>query len=197
MNVIIIPEDEANDRFILKPLFEAMLRKLGKSNARVELSRPDPTGWEGVKQWKQISGILDDFPLAHLFVLCVDRDGHEQRKQILNSLESRANDKLGLPRRFFAAEHAWQEIEVWALAGIQWRLKRHWTWQAIRNERDSKERYFEPVAKSRGLLGEVGGGRKTLGAEAACNYARVIQNYPEIHELENRIGQWLSTATQK
>ncbi len=197
MNVVVIPEDEANDRFILKPLFEAMLRKLGKPNARIEVMRPDPTGWEGVKQWKQISGILDDFPQAHLFVLCVDRDGHQQRKQILDSIEFRANEKLRLTRRFFAAEHAWQEIEVWALAGIHWRLKRQWTWEAIRNERDSKEHYFERVAKSRGLLGELGGGRKTLGAEAARNYAKIIQNCPEVRDLEERIGRWLITGDHR
>jgi hypothetical protein len=197
MNVIVIPEDEANDRFILKPLIEAMFRKLGKPNARVEIARPDPTGWEGVKQWKQISGILDDFPQAHLFVLCVDRDCHEQRKHILNSLESRANEKLRLSRRFFAAEHAWQEIEVWALAGIQWRIKRQWKWETIRSERDSKEHYFELVAKSRGLLGEIGGGRKTLGSEAARNYAKIIQNCPEVRDLEERIGRWLITGAHK
>jgi hypothetical protein len=93
-----------------------------------------------------------DFPHAHLFVLCVDRDGHEERRQILDSLQIRANEKLRFPRRFFAAEHAWQEIEVWALAGVQWKLKRPWTWEAIRSERDSKEHYFEPVAKNRGFL---------------------------------------------
>jgi hypothetical protein len=152
MNVIVIPEDEPKDRFILKPLIEAMLRKLGKPNARVEVTQPDPTGWEGVKQWKQIKGILDNFPQAHLFVLCVDRDGHKERRQILDSLQIRANEKLRFPRRLFAPEHAWQEIEVWALAGVRWRLKRDWTWEAVRSERDSKERYFEPVAKSRGFL---------------------------------------------
>jgi hypothetical protein len=197
MNVIVIAEDEINDRFILKPLFEAMFRKLGKPNARVGISQPDPTGWEGIKQWKQIRGILDDFPQADLFVLCVDRDGHEERRQILDSLQSRANEKGRFPRRFFAAEHAWQEIEVWALAGVRWKLKRRWTWEAIRSERDSKEHYFEPVAKNRGLLGELGGGRKTLGAEAARNYAKIRQNCPEVRDLEDGIRVWLESTPHK
>jgi hypothetical protein len=197
MNVIVIPEDETNDRFILKPLFDAMFRKLGKPNTRVEISHPDPTGWEGVKQWKQIRGILDDFPQAHLFVLCVDRDGHEERRQILDSLQIRANEKLRFPQRFFAAEHAWQEIEVWALAGVRWRLKHEWTWNTIRSERDSKEHYFEPVAKSRGLHGELGGGRKTLGAEAARNYAKIRLNCPEVRDLEDRIRVWLDSTPHK
>src|SRR5205814_2315292 len=139
MNVRIIPEDEANDKFILKPLFEAMLKESGKRDARVKIHPPDPSGWEGVKQWRQVQQILDDFSEARLFILCVDRDGHEQRKGILNDLERRANESLRYPRRFFVAVHAWQEVEVWALAGIDWRLKPKWTWEAIRSERDSQE----------------------------------------------------------
>jgi hypothetical protein len=46
MNVLIIPEDEANDRFILKPLFEVMLKRLGKRDARVKVHAPNPAGWE-------------------------------------------------------------------------------------------------------------------------------------------------------
>ena len=40
MNVRIIPEDEVNDGFILKPLFEAMLKYLGKPDARVSEGPP-------------------------------------------------------------------------------------------------------------------------------------------------------------
>ena len=85
MNVRIIPEDEVNDQFILKPLFEAMLKRLGKRDAG-EDHAPDPAGWEGVKQWKQIQQILDDFSEAQLFILCVDRDCHESRERILAEL---------------------------------------------------------------------------------------------------------------
>jgi hypothetical protein len=197
MNVRIIPEDEANDKYILKPLFEGMFKALGKRDARVKIHPPDPSGWEGVRQWKQIQQILDDFSEARLFVLCVDRDGHEQRKQILNDLAERANKKLHYPRRFFVAEHAWQEVEVWALAGIDWRLKPKWTWEAIRGERDSKEHYFDPIAKARGLLDRPGRGRRELGEEAARNYAKVRQNCPEVRELEDRIGRWIAAPSQR
>jgi hypothetical protein len=195
MNVLIIPEEEANDRFILKPLFEAMLKRLGKKDARVKVHAPDPAGWEGVKQWRQIRQILEDSSLVELFILCVDRDSHETRKQILSELEERANQDLEYPRRCFVAVQAWQEIEVWALARINWRLKRKWTWQAIRGERDSKEHYFEPVARDRGLLDQPGQGRKVLGQEAARNYAKVRQNCPEVRELEERIRQWIDASS--
>jgi hypothetical protein len=93
---------------------------------------------------------------------------------------------------FFLAIHAYQEIEVWALAGIDWRHKRDWSWKRIRSERDPKEHYFEPIARHRGLLDSVAQGRKILGEEAASNYSRVRQNCPELRELEVRIQEWLS-----
>jgi hypothetical protein len=197
MNVRIIPEDETNDKHILKPLFEAMFKALGKRDARVKIHAPDPSGWEGVKQWRQIEQILDDFSEAQLFVLCVDRDGHEPRRKILNELEERANDKLHYPGRCFIAEHAWQEIEVWALAGIDWRLKPQWKWEVIRSERDAKEHYFEPIVKSRNLIRSPGQGRRVLGAEAARNYPKVRQNCPEIRSLEERIRQWIAATSQR
>jgi hypothetical protein len=191
MNVRIIPEDEPKDKFILKPLIEAMLKKLGKGNACVKVHRPQPSGWPGVCQWGQVRQILDDFPDVGLFILCVDRDGHVQRRGILNRLEERSNRILEARRRLFVAEHAWQEIEVWALAGTNWKLKPTWLWDAIRAERDSKERFFEPFVRDRGLLDSPGSGRQRIGEEAGRNYAKVRQNCDEIRDLETRIGTWL------
>ncbi len=197
MNVIVIPEDKPNDELILKPLIEAMLRDLGKASARVEVCKPDPTGWEGVKEWDHLVQILQDFPIAHLFILCVDRDGHEERRQILDDLEERAKKILQYPRRCFLAEHAWQEVEVWALAGIDWKLRPQWSWEAIRSERDAKEPYFKPIVRDRGLINEPHGGRRILGAQAARNYARVRQNCPEVLVLEDRIRDWIAATAQR
>jgi hypothetical protein len=150
-----------------------------------------------VKQWRLVEQILDDFSEAQLFILCVDRDGHEPRKRILNDLEERANRKLHYPRRCFVAEHAWQEVEVWALAGIHWKLKQNWTWEAIRSERDAKEHYFEPIARSRDLVNSPGRGRRVLGTEADRNYAEVRQNCPEVRNLEDRIRQWIAATSHR
>jgi hypothetical protein len=54
-------------------------------------------------------------------------------------LEEKAREVLSPPRLFLAA-NAWQEVEVWALAGIDWKLKPKWIWDRIRSERDPKER---------------------------------------------------------
>jgi len=64
----------------------------------------------------------------------------------------------------FFAVHAWQEVEVWALAGVDY--PDDWVWAEVRDERDAKEQYFEPLAKERKLLDEPGEGRRTLGRRA-------------------------------
>ena len=66
--------------------------------------------------------------------------------------------------------------------------------EAVRSERDSKEHYFEPIAKARGLLDSPGRGRRTLAAEAARNYAKVRQNCPEVRDLEDRIRRWIAAT---
>ncbi len=88
-------------------------------------------------------------------------------------------------------ENAWQEIEVWALAGQD--LPRDWKWQEIRAEVHPKETYFEPFARQRGLTSEPGEGRTTLGREAAQNYTRCRSLCKEdIQSLESRLRDWLA-----
>jgi hypothetical protein len=141
-------------------------------------------GVDQAMNWDRLDEIIDRYRgMVHLFILAVDRDGVEARRAALTDLERRAEAKLGDLR--FYAENAWQEIEVWAIAGH--RLLPGWSWKAVRSERDPKERYFQPLAESRGLRGEPGGGRKTLAREAARNYTRVRDRCPEdIQALESR-----------
>jgi hypothetical protein len=190
MKVLVIAEDDRNDSYILLPIIRGMFRALKRPKARVAIYLLRNGGWESVRQWKLVQAIIDENRQVDLFLLCVDRDGDPNRRQVLDSVEERAR-ALVKPPRLFLAVHAFQEIEVWALAGIDWRLKPTWTWKQIQNERDPKERFFEPIARARGLLDSVGRGRKILGEEAGSNYSRVRQNCPELGDLEGRIKQWL------
>ena len=190
MNVLVIAEDDRNDRYILLPIMRAMFRALHRAKARVEIYPLRNGGWDTVKQWSLVRRIIEVNRQADLFLLCVDRDGDANRRKVLDRLEENARTLVSPPRLFLAI-HAFQEIEVWALAGIDWRHKRDWSWKQIRSERDPKEHYFEPIARHRGLLDSVAQGRKILGEEAASNYPRVRQNCPELRELEVRIREWL------
>lgn len=186
MNVLIIPEDFRKDQYVLKPIMEALLDAAGKPRANVRVCM-DPLlgGIDQATNWDRIEEIIDRYTgMVHLFILAVDRDGVATRRAALDAIEARATAKLRAQR--FYAENAWQEIEVWAIAGHD--LPAGWSWSAIRADPHPKERYFEPLAASRGLDKEPGGGRKTLAIEAAKNYKRIRERCREdIGALEARL----------
>src|SRR5207245_4797937 len=123
-----------------------------------------------------------------LFLLRVDRDGVATRRVALDRIETRASAMLRT-RQCFLAENAWQEIEVWALAGHD--LPKTWRWREVRQEVNPKERFFVPFAKERGVQGTQGGGRKILAEEAARRYGRVRRLCPELAALESRVQRWM------
>jgi hypothetical protein len=189
VNVLIIPEDFRKDQYILKPIVGAMLGKIGRGQANVRVCQ-DPLlgGVTEAMKWERIKEILERYKwMVQVFLLIVDRDGQPGRRSQLDRLETKAAEALP-PDRVFLAENAWQEVEVWLLAGHD--LPADWKWQEVRQEPNPKERYFEPVARGRGVADGPGGGRKTLAREAAGNYARIRSRCPEdVVVLEKRLSQ--------
>ena len=172
MRVLLISEDFRNDQYILKPIFERLFRSLGKPSLRVEVYRDPLLG--GVRKAldsDRLRKIVGQFQgMADIFVLCVDRDGKEGRRQRLNEIEAEFGNA-------FFAENAWEEIETWVLAGLM--LPPEWNWRDVRAEIHVKETYFEPLAAERDLSDRPGGGRKELGREAARRISAIRQKCPE------------------
>jgi hypothetical protein len=192
MNILAVPEDFRKDQYILKPILAALFAAIGRPRARIRVCQEPLLG--GISQamdWERIQEILDRYRgMVDIFLLIVDRDGETHRRQALDNLERKAKEYLAADR-FFLAENAHQEVEAWILAGHD--LPDDWNWKDIRTERDSKEVYFEPFAKSRNVTDAPGGGRKPLAESAAGNYRRIRSRCPEdIGELENRITALLS-----
>ena len=192
MNVLIIPEDFRKDQYIVSPLIKRMFQEIGKPNAKVRVCFDPLLGGIGeALKWERIQEILKRYPMVQIFLLLVDRDGNEHRRQSLDNLEQKARALPGTP--VLLAENSWQELEVWALAGQD--LPAEWNWQEIRAEVHSKEVYFEPLAKERNLLDEPGAGRTTMGREAATNYKRVRSRCPEdLGRLEERLMSQVTSA---
>ena len=195
MRVLVIPEDFARDQFVLRPIVKRMLAEAGYPRAALEIC-PDErlSGISRATDWTIISSILDDYrAMVNLFLLCVDRDGDENRRASLDYIERQA--RAALPAgRLLLAENAWQEIEVWVLAGHD--LPSSWGWHSVRSEVNPKEAYFEPFARQRGVDGDPDGGRKILADEAARRYDRIRQLCPEdVASMENRIRAGLSPKT--
>lgn len=192
MRILVIPEDFRKDQYILEPLVRAMLSQLGKPTARVAILR-DPLlgGVDEALKWGRLDEVFERYPMVDLFLLTVDRDGLPGRRASLDRLEEQARDVLA-DGRLLLGECAWQELEVWVLAGHD--IQAAWAWADVRAEPHSKEVYFEPFARDRGLADEPAGGRKRLAEEAATRYARVRQLCPEVAGLEGRLYDFLHRA---
>ena len=188
LNVLIIPEDFRKDQYILKPIIEKMIESLGyRATVRV-CTEPLLGGVVQAMKWSQIDRILNRYKgMVTLFLLIVDRDGDPRRDIKLRSLEEKAEARHGGSTTIFLAASAWQEVEVWALAG-QKNLPKAWKWSEIRSERNPKETYYRPYVRSKGLEKGPYEGRDVLGREAAKYYKRVKRLCPEdVKNLEERI----------
>lgn len=175
MKVLVIPEDFHNDHFILKPLFERLFRSIGRPKANIQICRDPLLGGvaEALKS-ERISEIVEQYQgMIDIYVLCIDRDGKEGRRRRLDQLEL----KFGTQQQTFLAVNAWEEIETWVLAGMK--LPKNWSWQAVRAEIHVKETYFDQFVNQRNLSETPGGGRKTLGEEAARRIAAIRRKCSE------------------
>ena len=162
MKVLVIPEDFRNDQYLLKPLFERLFAAMGQRNARIRVCR-DPLigGVDEALKPDRIQEVVDQHcGMTDIFILCVDRDGEQGRRRRLDRIEGEFGNG-----RAFLAENAWEEIETWALAGLD--LPTTWRWADVRAEIHVKETYFDVLARDRGVADGPGGGRKALGEEAA------------------------------
>ena len=187
MNVLIIPEDFRKDQYILKPLFDRLFQSIGRSSAQVQVCQDPLLG--GVREALKpdlLAEIVDRYRgMTDLFILCVDRDGEKGRRQRLDQIEA----EMGSGRRFLA-ENAWEELETWALAGLD--LLSGWSWTEVRAEVHVKEQYFDVLAQERGVADGPGGGRKRLGEEAARRVSVIRQKCIEdFDSLARRIEREL------
>ena len=198
MKTLIIPEDFRNDQYLLKPIFTRLFRNMGVRPRVTVCNDPLLGGIGEALKVEQMREIVQKYRgKADLFILCVDRDGAPKVgapniRQRLNRIEESMRCELG-DRRFFLAECAWEEVETWALAGLD--LPSDWRWSEVRAEIQVKETYFDPLVKSRGLSGSRGGGRVVLGEEASHRISAIRQKCPDDFDaLANRIQSAIRPA---
>lgn len=187
-NVLVIPEDSRKDQYVLKPIVEKMVQSVIAA-ANVQVCRDPILGGIGeALKWERISEIVDRYKgMTHLFLLIVDRDCNDGRRDSLKRIEEKAAEVLRGTGRIFLTEHAWQEVEVWPLAGFD-TLPKEWKWPDIRKDCHPKETYYDQFAKARGVYSAPYQGRDTLSREAAKNYKRIRTLCPEdVKALEDRI----------
>lgn len=188
MRVLVIPEDFRKDQYILEPIFSRLFRNIGRPRARVRVCQ-DPLlgGVTEAMKAERLSEIFERYDaMIDVFILCVDRDGNEGRRQGLDQREQEFGDD-----RVFIAENAWEELETWVLAGVD--LPTDWRWADVRAEVQVKERYFDVLVGQRELGDYPGGGRKPLAEEAAQRIPAIRQKCPEDFDA---LAQRLQAAVQ-
>ena len=171
MKVLLIPEDFRNDQYMLTPIFKQLYSLLGWPNAKVRTCN-DPLlgGVEEAMKFERLAEIFERYDgMIDHYILCVDRDGNNNRAARLADLEARC----AVDGRKFLTIAAIEEIEVWVLAGAD--LPPQWVWQEIRADPHPKERYFDVLAKNLSLTNGPGRGRKSLGEKAAKNIKRIVE----------------------
>jgi hypothetical protein len=195
VNMLIIPEDFRKDQFVLKPIVEKMMASLGV-RARVQVCMDPLLGGVGeALKWERMQAIVDRYRgMVRMFLLIVDRDCDEGRKARLDALEGRAEVALAGTDRCFLAENAWQELEVWVLAGVS-DLPNGWNWREIRRDCNPKENYYVLYAQRQNAHTGPYGGREVLAKKAALNYQRIRQLCVEdVAALEERVRTALQTG---
>lgn len=183
--VLVIPEDFRKDQYVLEPILAKMFEAIGKKAKVIVCRDPLLGGVDQALNWDRIQEILVRYRgMIECFLLVVDRDGKPGRREAIDRIEKLAADTLP-PGKRFLGENAWQEIEVWLLAGHD--LPATWAWQDVRAHDNPKEAYYRLFAEQRGVAGEPAEGRGVLAREAASRYRRIRQLCAEVARLEERV----------
>jgi hypothetical protein len=186
VKVLIIPEDQQLDRYIVQPVVEALFDDLGL-RARVEvLPEPRLHGAAEALDADIVREIVTTNPMVDLFLLVVDRDCDREG----NSARASAR-QAEHPGRLIACV-ALQEIEVWMLALYKDDLDVGFA--EVRAECDPKERWAEPLLERLGL-GGPGRGRKHAMRRLKGAWRSLSDISTELRDLQRAIGEWRSART--
>lgn len=181
MKVLIIPEDQELDRYIVKPMVEALFGELGIS-ARIDvLPEPRLRGSSDALDPATIAEIVATNPMEDLFLLVVDADCNRQG----NSTRAAAR-QAEHPDKLIACL-AIQEIEVWMLALHKGQLSVGFS--EVRTECDPKERFAEPLLNRLGRDGP-GHGRKAAMRALKGHWPTLRDTCIELRDLRDNVSVW-------
>lgn len=195
MNILIIPEDQTQDQYIVKPVIQAIAKKIGLPEKKVEvLPEPRLRGASDALDAELLAEILDDYPTTDLFLLVVDRDCNRPPQCNEDKAKQREHDHSNK----LIACVAIQELEVWLLALYKDQITKakKTTWDEIREECDPKERWAEPLLENLALGGPGGGRKLAMNALKGGAFKTLKILCPEVEDLQARIEQFAAQRSQ-
>jgi hypothetical protein len=160
LKVLIIPEDQTYDGYILKPIVEAMISDLGWRAAVDVLPEPRLRGASDALDKHLIASITEANPMIDLFLLIVDRDC--DRFGNVTKASERQKEQEG---RLLACV-AREEVEVWMLALHTKRLPIGF--REVLADCDPKEKWADPLLDELGRTGPGGGRKHAYARSVRC-----------------------------
>jgi hypothetical protein len=184
MKVLIIPEDQELDRYIVQPVVDALFADLSLSAQVSVLPEPRLRGTSQALDPVALKNIIHDNPMIDLFLLLIDRDGNRERNEA--KAEARVSEHPGKLLACLAVE----EVEVWLLALYRNRIEL--SWAEVRSNWDPKEAYAEPLLEQLGSFGP-GKGRKRAMQALKGQLRKLLSLCPELEQLQKDILRWQRT----
>jgi len=178
VKVLIIPEDQTHDGFIIKPILEALLSDASIPSRVDVLPEPQLRGASFALNPATVAEIVADNPMVDVFVLVVDLDCDRQGHQA--KAAAREAEHEG---RLIACL-AKQEVEVWMLALYRERLDT--SWNDVRSHCDLKEAFAEPLLERLGTDGP-GEGRKRAMRALSGRLQGLLAACDELADLKARL----------
>lgn len=179
MKVLIIPEDQTLDAFIVKPVVEALMVDLNIPGRAEVLPEPRLRGTGDALNPEVVRSIVHDNPMVDLFILAIDRDCNREG----NQAKATAREDEHAPKLIACV--AIEELDVWLLALYKAHLGAKWS--DVRAECDPKERWAEPLLRELGNRGP-GGGRKNAMRALKGNLKTLLALCEEVQSLKEKIS---------
>ena len=179
LTVLVIPEDPTQNGHILKPLVQAIMRDVGRPNAKVTLlTQPRVRGYD-----QAVTAVRNNLSARYgfmdLWLFFPDADKAE--RNAMRDLEDHvATD--GVTLLCCAAQ---PELEIFACAGFRDDIPE--SWEEVRRHPRMKEEVFGPLLAMHGDPRQPGAGRNLMVGRSLRNLPLLFQLCPELRRLRDRI----------
>ena len=182
-SVLVIPEDPIQNGHILKPLVRALMRDVGRRNAKVSvLTQPRVRGYD-----QAVNAIRNKLTARYRFMdlWLFFPDADRASGDAMRSLETHVAAE-GVTLLCCAAQ---PEVEIYACAALRNDMQE--AWEDVRRLPRMKEEVFAPLLAKHGDPGRPGAGRDLMIARSLGNLPLLFQLCPELRRLRDRIATLL------
>ncbi len=184
MKVLVIPEDQTYNGYILRPLVKTIMADAGRASAKVEIPpKPRIRGYSHALTVIR-EELSDLYPLHDLWLFFPDADraSSDAMRVLEMELEARGRSLFCCP--------AQPEVEIYACAAFRHEMSG--TWDDARSNPRMKEEVFQPLLAQHGDRRRPGGGRDLMIGESLKRLPLLYRLCPELKSLRERIAKLLT-----